>query len=129
MKFGDSNDLRIRHDGTDSKIDNYTGNGSTNGTYVECGFRPAWVFVKRVDSTSDWLICDNKRDPDNGVFKKLFPNTSAGDDNYESFDFYANGFKIRASGTGHNASGANMLYMAFAESPFVNSNGVPSNAR
>ena len=111
------------------KIDNYTGNGSTNGTYVECGFRPAWVFVKRVDSTSDWLICDNKRDPDNGVFKKLFPNTSAGDDNYESFDFYANGFKIRSSGTGHNASGANMLYMAFAESPFVNSNGVPSNAR
>ena len=111
------------------KIDNYTGNGSTFGTYVDCGFRPAWVFVKRVDSTSDWLICDNKRDPDNGLFKKLFPNTDQADDNYESFDFYSNGFKIRSSGSGHNASGANMLYMAFAESPFVNSNGVPSNAR
>ena len=111
-----------------SKFGQYVGNGNVDGTFVYTGFKPAWVMVKRTDSTSDWLICDNKRDPFNGVFKKLFPNLAQGDDSYESFDFVSNGFKIRSSGTGHNASGANMIFMAFAESPFVNSNSVPNNA-
>ena len=35
---------------------------------------------------------------------------------------------LRTDG-GENASGATYIYMAFAEQPFVNSNGVPNNAR
>ena len=112
-----------------SKFGIYTGNQNVDGTFVYLGFKPAFVMVKRTDSTSDWLICDNKRDPHNGVFKKLFPNLNQGDDSYISFDFVSNGFKIRSAGTGHNASGANMIYMAFAESPFVSSSGVPTTAR
>ena len=112
-----------------SKFGSYTGNQNTDGQFVYTGFRPAWVMVKRTDSTSDWLVCDNKRDTDNPLFKKYFPNQNQAEDSYESFDFLANGFKITSAGTGHNASGATMLYMAVAESPFVNSNGVPNNAR
>lgn len=112
-----------------SKIGSYTGNQNTDGPFVYTGFRPAWVMVKRTDSTSDWLICDNKRPGFNPIDDKLFPNTSQAEDPYESFDFVSNGFKVTSAGTGHNASGANMIYMAFAESPFVNSNGVPNNAR
>jgi hypothetical protein len=112
-----------------SKFGSYTGNASTNGPFVNTGFRPAFVMVKRTDSTSDWLICDNKRNLSNVVNKKLFPNTNGEEDSYDSFDFVSNGFKIRSSGTGHNASGATMLYMAFAENPLVGSNFVPTTAR
>ena len=112
-----------------SKFGSYTGNQNTDGPFVCTGFRPAWVMVKRTDSTSDWLICDSKRPGFNPIDDKLFPNTSQAEDPYESFDFVSNGFKITSAGTGHNASGANMIYMAFAESPFVNSNGVANNAR
>ena len=112
-----------------SKFGSYTGNQNTDGPFVYTGFRPAWVMVKRTDSTSDWLICDSKRPGFNPIDDKLFPNTSQAEDPYESFDFVSNGFKITSAGTGHNASGANMIYMAFAESPFVNSNGVANNAR
>ena len=44
-------------------------------------------------------------------------------------DFLSNGFKMRTSGTGENHSGETHIYAAFAEAPFVNSNGVPCNAR
>ena len=40
-----------------------------------------------------------------------------------------NGFKIKNTTSGYNVSGNTYIYMAFAESPFVNSNGVPTNAR
>ena len=44
-----------------SKFGKYTGNGNANGTFVYTGFKPSFLMVKRTDSTSDWLICDNKR--------------------------------------------------------------------
>ena len=44
-------------------------------------------------------------------------------------DFLSNGFKWRTSDFGRNENGSNFIYMAFAESPFVNSNGIPTNAR
>jgi hypothetical protein len=41
----------------------------------------------------------------------------------------SNGFKLRGDSSFTNESGATYIYMAFAESPFVNSNSVPNNAR
>ena len=46
-----------------------------------------------------------------------------------NFFILSNGFKIRGSGSAQNGSGATYIYMAFAEAPFVNSEGVPCNAR
>jgi hypothetical protein len=112
-----------------SKFGSYTGNGNVDGTFVYTGFAPAFVMTKRTDSTSDWLICDNKRPGYNVINKKLFPNRNQGDDSYDSFDFVSNGFKIRSSGTGHNASGGTFIYMAFAENPIVGSNNIPTTAR
>ena len=51
------------------------------------------------------------------------------DNTFQNLDLLSNGFKIRGAGTGTNTSGATYVYMAFAESPFVNSKGVPNNAR
>ena len=43
-------------------------------------------------------------------------------------DLLSNGFKINSDGSLLNGTGS-FIYMAFAENPFVNSNGVPVNAR
>jgi hypothetical protein len=111
-----------------SKFGSYVGNGNVDGTFVHTGFAPAFVMTKRTDSTSDWLICDNKRPGYNVINKKLFPNQTQAEDSYDSFDFVSNGFKIRSSGTGHNASGGTFIYMAFGQS-LVGSNNVPCTAR
>ena len=115
-----------------SKFGSYTGNGGTDGTFVFCGFKPAFVILKCSSAISKWLIMDNKRptsggNPNNA---RLFADVS----NTESttcnmLDFCSNGFKLRTTDTDHNASGSTNIYMAFAESPFVNSNGLPNNAK
>ena len=113
-----------------SKFGGYTGNGADSGPFVFLGFRPAFLILKRTDSADAWTIFDNKRDTDNPVLQKLEVNTAnaeaAGDPGH---DFLSNGFKLRETGGHVNASGGTYIYMAFAEAPFVNSNGVPCNAR
>ena len=47
----------------------------------------------------------------------------------EEIDFLSTGFKIRSSAAQLNGSGQTLLFMAFAEAPFVNSKNVPNNAR
>ena len=102
-----------------SAFGSYTGNGSTDGPFVFCGFRPRWVMIKRYgDGTNNWEVRDTSRDLYNTVDDRLFPNTSAAEDaNNEGVDFLSNGFKIRNAGTGSNASGASYIYAAFAENP------------
>ena len=45
-----------------------------------------------------------------------------------NIDFLSNGFKCRTSNGDTNGSGS-YIYMAWAEQPFVSSNGIPANAR
>ena len=86
--------------------------------------------VKRTNSTDVWHIIDNKRDPFNSSAdsKYLDPASNGAEYNNSSHDFYSNGFKIRASGTNSNASGAPYIYMAVGQS-LVGSNNVPCTAR
>ena len=106
-----------------SKFGSYTGNGSTDGTFVFTGFRPAWVLIKQTNSTGSWLIHDNKRSPFNVIDEDLFANlSSAESDNGVDKDFLSNGFKHRASHSAVNGSSSTYIYMAFAEQPFKFSN-------
>jgi hypothetical protein len=111
-----------------SKFGKYTGNGSTNGTFVYTGFRPAFVLSKGL-FTKDWVIVDNKRNTFNVVNKELFPNLSNTEATNDRLDFVSNGFKITSSGAQWNDSGSTYIYMAFAENPFVTSGAVPVTAR
>jgi len=99
-----------------SAFGSYTGNGSADGVFVYTGFRPAFVMVKRTDSTSDWYIWDTKRDTYNVVTNTLLPNSSGAETSATSIDDLSNGFKCR-SATVVNASGGTYIYMAFAEAP------------
>ena len=100
-----------------SAFGSYTGNGSADGPFVFTNMRPAYVMVKRTDSTSDWYIWDTKRDTYNVVTNTLEANTSDAEASATSIDDLSNGFKCR-SATVVNASGGTYIYMAFAESPF-----------
>ena len=115
-----------------SKFGDYAGNGNADGTFVYTGFKPAWVMVKRYDGAGQgWNIWDNKRDTFNLVDEFLIANSSNAEATGSALnlDFLSNGFKFRGTDGGSNTSGSEYVYMAFAESPFVNSNGVPNNAR
>ena len=106
-----------------SKFGSYTGNGSSDGTFVYTGFRPAWVMIKQIDYTNaDWSIYDSKRDIDNNVYKILGANSSGAEDSTSfasnGLDFLSNGIKFRGTSTWFNASGYDYIYMAFAEYPF-----------
>ena len=106
-----------------SKVGSYTGNGSTDGTFVHCGFRPAYVMWKRTDAVAVWVIQDTTRDEGNTSNSRIEANSSAAEatDN-ANIDMLSNGFKMRQPYGYVNGSGATYIYLAFAESPFKYSN-------
>ena len=90
------------------------------------------LIAKRSNGGSEnWNINDNKRSPFNVTKIKLSPNlnNAEAEDTGYSIDFLSNGFKIRNDGGDHNSSGDTYVYVAFAEHPFVSSEGVPVTAR
>jgi hypothetical protein len=111
-----------------SRIGIYYGNDSDDGSFIYCGFKPAFVMTKRFDSggSSNWLIHDSTRDPVNPVMGTIWGNLN----NIEGrsnviIDMLSNGFKHRNGdgGTGNNrAIPAEYIFMAFAESPFQTAN-------
>ena len=112
-----------------SKFGSYVANGNSDNVFVYTGFRPSFLMTKLSSHEGGgWEIVDNKRDGYNGENNRLYPNDNAAEGTGNDYDLLSNGFKVRQSG-GNQQSGRTNIYMAFAESPFVNSNGVPTNAR
>ena len=112
-----------------SKAGIYSGNGDADGAFVYTGFRPAWGLFKRTDSSDNWHIKDNKRDPVNPADARLRVNSSEAEaQDQMEIDFLSNGFKMRDSDAEANADGT-YVYLAFAENPLVSSKGVPVQAR
>jgi len=102
-----------------SKFGSYTGNGSSDGPFVFCGFRPRWIMVKRTDSTGEWYLRDTSRDLYNVSTQALYANQSSAETTSSYlFDLNSNGFKLRSSGIETNANGGTYIYAAFAENPF-----------
>ena len=120
-----------------SKFGSFIGNGSLDGTFCFTGFRPAFVLLKcSSHASSNWVILDNKKsNPFNDATcpDALYANDNATESTASPWaDLLSNGFKCRGYNEGNtiNASTSHTyIYMAFAEAPFVNSNGVPCNAR
>lgn len=107
-----------------SKFGSYTGNGSADGPFVFCGFRPRFVMVKNTSAAGAWMVFDTARSLENATNDVLEANTA----NAEAvnltnnlIDTLSNGFKLRGTQANGNASGNNYIFAAFAESPFKNS--------
>ena len=108
-----------------SKFGSYTGNGSTDGTFVYTGFRPKFLLVKGSTVTSTWRLVDTSRSTDNVANDSLAPNESSAElvnNTSIEWDLLSNGFKCRDTYVDLNQSGQTYIYMAFAESPFKYAN-------
>jgi len=116
-----------------SKFGTYIANGDVNGPFIYTGFKPAFFMVKNNRAGQNWLMVDAKRDPNNLVNHGLLANSAAPESTAVDFnvDFLSNGIKIRTVGTGwfNMYAGDEYYYMAFAESPFTTSTGIPTTAR
>jgi hypothetical protein len=116
-----------------SKFGSYAGNSSADGPFIYTGFKPAWIMFKKTSGTDGWGIFDNRRgyqNATNPLDAYLQPNNNnAESGESDSIDFLSNGFKWRISSGFRNESGSTYIYMAFAESPFVSSEGVPTTAK
>jgi len=116
-----------------SKFGSYEGNANSSGPFINLGFKPAWLMIKNIDRSVDWIIIDSKRDPFNdGVSKLLKPNVADAESeaNNQGIDLLSNGFKIKqSSSNAFNANDETHVYMAFAEHPFIGDGTNPVPAR
>jgi hypothetical protein len=106
-----------------SKFGSYTGNGSADGPFVYCGFRPRFIMFKMSSSTSHWVIVDTSCSTYNQTTVGLEPDSSGAETTgIGIYDFLSNGFKCRNSVANEaNVNGGTYIFMALAENPFKNS--------
>ena len=102
-----------------SKFGSYVGNGSSDGPFTYCGFRPKFIMVKSTGSAS-WIMYDTTRSTYNVDAIALIADLDLAELNSTDWymDILSNGFKLRTSYGQVNNSGSQFIFMAFAESPF-----------
>ena len=111
-----------------SKIGSYKGNGSTDGAFVYCGFRPQFLLIKPINYGDGWKMWDTTRGAQNGRYNQYPPGdlkpNQTNTENFSTsfnFDFVSNGFKWRGTDNSVNG-GYHYLYYAIAEQPFKHTN-------
>ena len=93
-----------------SKFGSYVGNGSNQ--YINLGFEPAFIMVKRTDNTGTWGMFDNKR----GLAApqpRLLANDSASENTGTTYWASTDSTGFTVQGSSIYGSG-NFIYMAFA---------------
>ena len=92
--------------------------GSSGEPFVNTGFRPAYVCIKRTDSAASWYVFDNGRSPTNEAAVALRLNSNVVDQSYY-LSLCATGFLVESSSDGDiNGAGATYMWHAIAEYPF-----------
>jgi hypothetical protein len=111
-----------------SKVGSYIGNGSTDGAFVYCGFRPQFLLIKPINYGDGWKMWDTTRGAQNGRYNQYPPGdlkpNQTNTENFSTsfnFDFVSNGFKWRGSDNSVNG-GYEYLFYAIAEQPFKHTN-------
>ena len=99
-----------------SKFATYAGNGSATGATQTCGFRPAFVMIKRINGSGDWRIWDSARNPEAGTaLKHILVNATAVENTSIGIEFLDTGFRCKSADSEMNASNSNYVYMAIAD--------------
>jgi len=112
-----------------SKFGKYVGNGSTDGSFIYTGFKPAVIILKRTDSAKNWNIITGATIQKNVIDERFNLNLGNIQSEGDWADFVSNGFKLRTTNASINASGGTYIFMAFAENPFTTSSGIPTTGR
>ena len=129
-----------------SKIGTYKGMTSTDGAYVELGFRPAFILIKPTNNFggsdqnyATWGLWDSTRSTSNVVtyggmltanttYQEQRRGNNSDDGALAAFDILGTGFKVRQSSYEVGFSG-DYFYMAFAEQPGESAYHTDTNAR
>ena len=116
-----------------SKFGRYTANNNADGPFIYTGFTPKMVVIKKATAVGEWHVLDTEREQDgNPIDKDLYWSGNYSEGGSAQYtDFLSNGFKLRNAHTGTNGENTSeeFMYMAWAEHPFVSSEGVPVTAR
>ena len=118
-----------------SKFGSYIGNGNADGPMIYTGFKPTFIMLKNASAVQDWQMYTFDMQPFNEFCTtsagRLKPNTTDAQSTKSAFDMLSNGFKMRTNASDINASGNQIIYMAFAEEPLVANvdGGLPTTAR
>ena len=101
--------------------------GSSGDPFVECGFTPALIFLKRISAADSWYVQDTARDPVNPAYRYLQWNSNAAEASNSSvyIDIISNGFVCDLGGI--VTSSDDMIFGAWAENPFAGT--TPATAR
>jgi len=98
------------------KCGSYTGNGSTDGPTIDCGFEPQWLLIKNTTDGGNWVLMDAMRGmPVGDEATVLLPNATGAESSYANLwgvDLQATGFKVNVSQIQINGSGGTMVYIA-----------------
>ena len=94
------------------KCGSYTGNTSTK-PFIDLGFEPQWVMIKRTSNTDPWILFDNIRGIPTGQFsERLEPNNSNAEDTFGRITLFPNGFESTYNTGFQNSNGETYVYMA-----------------
>lgn len=98
-----------------SKIGSYSGTGSSTNT-IYTNFEPSFLLVKNVDTTTSWVIFDNKRSTSNTRDEALFPNLASAEYVYSNsgVNFNSTGFSLTQNVGEVNGSGNTYIFLAIA---------------
>ena len=98
----------------------YEGNQNpTSGNVIYCGFSPALILVKYIDSAGQWYLYDSTRSPNNVAYQALQASQPDGENTSDGsfkIDILSSGFKMRQT-NGPNNNGT-YIWAAWAETPF-----------
>ena len=104
--FGEDSDEAV------IKCDSYTGSGS-QGKYVELGFEPQWLMIKRTAGAGAWKVVDEIRGMHVGSQAKYLTaneyDAEFSDDNIEPGP---TGFTLQTTGSDLNSNNERYIYMA-----------------
>ena len=110
-------------------VGSYTGNGSTSGPSVDCGFKPKFLLGKK-NGSAHWFLLDSVRGTNYRNWPDITDAHSSVSPAYVSFT--SSGFTVTSSNDEVNASSAGYFYLAFGDGTVDNSgldvfNDTPTN--
>ena len=95
----------------------YSGTGSA-GNFVDLGFEPQWLIIKKTTAADDWVMMDISRGWSLSYpFRRLYTQTSGAEaDNYTVYPAN-NGFILGTGGTEVNSASYSYAYIAIRRGP------------
>lgn len=99
-----------------SKVGSYTGNGSTTGQNIDCGFSAGTTFllIKPESTTGNWHLFSQINTSGQDTIIRL-NHTYAPATNADVIDYYASGFKVKEEGVYDlNTNGVDYVFYAIA---------------